>query len=297
VESVRDIMSSLLFVDVLKSTESIQFYPKARVFSANTRRERAKVLLGVFWAPVYKRVPGGYTTGTRAGKACVRDIMSSLLFVDMLFMRWTESGLRGQMLLRGANNKLLAKFNPLPAAHNINGHTYYCMELPLLLGGDARATNVMGRKISHAQSVRIDARKHPVIRVVYTERLSAQETEVSCINVEHNYILFEKGVFADARLQEGKCGALLVCGNCRGDALLPLSEHPIRLVDWRQCKVLVQRFLHTLAYPHPAPRHSDTLQKQNEHAVSGVSPEHQWDRVFNKCVCDHTRLVFAPPAR
>jgi len=196
--------------------------------------------------------------------------MSSELHIDMLFMRWRESGIYGNMVLRGTAGVVLGTFRPLSAAHNISGNTYYCLNMVRPGFHQTQQTAVVGSNntIKHAKSLRVDTRQHPSISVFYNAGLSNTEKWISEIDITHNYLLFERGIFADAQIQTDGCGALVVCCNTRSDAQMPSSHRPIRLVDWRLCKTSIHLFLR-------ATHHATTsISSQRQ---TNVHPHQTWD--------------------
>jgi len=200
--------------------------------------------------------------------------MSSELHIDMLFMRWRESGIYGNMVLRGTAGVVLGTFRPLSAAHNIAGNTYYCLNLVRPGVHPTPQTMVAGgnHTIKHAKSLRVDTRQHPRISVFYNAGLSNTEKWISEIDITHNYLLFERGIFADAQIQTDGCGALVVCSNTRSDVQSPSSHRPIRLVDWRLCKTSVHLFLQAT---HKTATALSSQRQTNVHPQCG--PHQTWD--------------------
>ena len=102
-----------------------------------------------------------------------RQYMSSELHIDMLFMRWRESGIYGNMVLRGTAGVVLGTSRPLSAAHNISGNTY-CLNMVRPGVNQTQQTAVVdsNHTIKHAKSLRVDTRQHPSISVFYNAGLS-----------------------------------------------------------------------------------------------------------------------------
>jgi len=99
--------------------------------------------------------------------------MSSELHIDMLFMRWRESGIYGNMVLRGTAGVVLGTSRPLSAAHNISGNTYFLnMVRPGVHQTQQTAVVDSNHTIKHAKSLRVDTRQHPSISVFYNAGLS-----------------------------------------------------------------------------------------------------------------------------
>ena len=228
--------------------------------------------------------------------------MSSVLHLDMMFIRWRQSGIRGNIVLRGTDGALLATFKPLPTQHNVNGNTYYCVNMfasgclrrPVEAymdadATDSRAPHVAG-KTPFALSIRVDARKHPIIYLLYKECLSNTEKPLSSINITHNFLLFDKGVFCDNQLERVGYGALVMCSNTRLDAALQSSQSSVRLVDWRQGKVYINSYLanifksnKTFLSSNPSPqRRTAPLCATPSAAAPDIAPQETWDsRLYN----------------
>ena len=234
--------------------------------------------------------------------------MSSVLQLDMLFIRWRQSGIRGNIVLRGTDSAFLATFKPLPTQHNVNGNTYYCVNMfarshallegashsPVKVymeadGTDSRVPRVAGKTL-YALSLRVDARKHPIISLLYKECLSNTEKPLSSINITHNFLLFDKGIFSNSQVEQVGYGALVMCSNTRLDAALPSLQSLVRLVDWRQSKVYINSYLanifnsnKTFLLSHPCPQRSTVpLCATPSAAAPNIAPQETWD----SCLCN-----------
>jgi len=175
--------------------------------------------------------------------------MSSVLHVDMLYVRWRNSGMHGHMVVRGTSDAFLAILDPLTAKHNVNGNSYYYLQIH-----SWQNQRGAGKKETYAVSLKVDVREHPSIFIFYKDKLTDKELLLSSIDIRHNYLLFRKGIFTDDQLKKNGCSALVVCRSAINDAMqteTPSSVSPptpqsICFVNWRQCNAAALAFLNNL---------------------------------------------------
>lgn len=157
--------------------------------------------------------------------------------------------MHGQMVVRGTSDAFLAIFDPLTAKHNVNGNSYYYLQIHSWQNEQRTRKNE-----TYAVSLKVDVREHPSIFIFYKDKLSNKELLLSSIDIRHNYLLFRKGIFIDEQLKKNGCGALVICRSDTNDAMQtkispspsPATQQSICLVNWRHCNAAALAFLENL---------------------------------------------------
>jgi len=181
----------------------------------------------------------------------------------------------------------LAILDPLTAKHNVNGNSYYYLQIHSWQ--NQRRT---GKKESYAVSSKVDVREHPSTFIFYKDKLSNKELLLSSIYIRHNYLSFRKGIFTDDQLKKNGCSALVVCRSAINDAMQtetppsvsPPTPQSICFVNWRQCNAAALAFLnnlHDARQTHSVPMSAclhipmpSLIHNTEDHAVShGQTPE------------------------